>query len=251
MKILVCVKQVPDTMDIQLDAQHSLVRAGVRHILNPADEAAVGFALAFKAEHQAQVTALTMGRPEAEPMLRDLAARGADRLILLSDAAFAGADTLATARTLYAAQRKAGPFDLILCGRRAADGETGQVGPALGALMDIPVVTEATSIAMKEDEVEVAQLQEQASVLWRAPTPLLATCCAWSRTMPLPTIAGLRRAREAVVERWDREALELPVEACGLRGSPTRVVRAYPAGDGERHCTYTTVSALLEEGVLR
>lgn len=251
MNILVCVKQVPDTVDVAMDENHALIRAGVRQMLNPADEAAMAFALGLKAAHGGRVTAMTMGRPEAEGMLRDLAARGADRLILLTDAAFAGADTLATARTLCAAQAKCGPFDLILCGRRASDGETGQVGPMLAALLDVPVVTDAVEMRAEGDRLLVTQLHEHGTTLWDVAMPMVATCCAWSKPLPLPTVFGMRRAKSMQVDRWDRACLRLAVTACGLRGSPTRVVRAYAAPQGLRTCTFTTAQGLMAEGVLR
>ena len=165
-------------------------------------------------------------------MLRELAARGAGELYLLTDAAFAGADTLATARTLCAAVQKTGPYDLIVCGRRAADGETGQVGPALAALLGWPIVTNAVEITVQDGALCAVRLLETGRETLSLPLPCVATLCEWSAPLRLPTLAGLRRAKDAPVTTLSRAELGIPAARCGLAGSPTRVksVSARPSG---------------------
>lgn len=253
LRILVCAKQVPDGTEVALDENHSLLRDSVAQIMNPADEAALEHALTLKDTRAASVTVTTMGKQGAEDMLREAASRGADRLILLHDKAFAGADTLATAKTLRAAVEKAGPFDLVFCGRRAVDGETGQVGPELASLLGAAVVPNAVGISMAPDsEAEVAQMTEQGGITyWRCPAlPAVVTFCERSKPLRLPSIMGLRRAREIEIVRWGMDALGLAPEECGLAGSPTRVVRVEAQPLGVRRCEWVTTAALLEKGVL-
>jgi len=253
MRILVCVKQVPDSLQVTLDENHSMVRSSAARVMNPADECALGCALGMKAAFGAEVTALTMGPALAENMLRDTLSRGADRAVLLTDAAFAGADTLATARTLHAAVRLEGGFDLILCGRRASDGETGQVGPALASLLAIPAITNATAISLIQGDIawEITQLREDREVRWQARGPVLVTLCEWSYPLPLPSIQGLRAARNSPVLSYDAKALGLDPSQCGLAGSPTRVIRVVAQPSGLRNCTFVTPAKLAETGVLR
>jgi len=252
MNLLVCVKQVPDAQEVPMGADNTLRREAVPQVINPADESALGHALALKGKHGATVTVLTMGPPGAEGMLREALARGADRAILLTDPAFAGADTLATARTLRAAAGKSGPYDLILCGLRAVDGETGQVGPALAALLDAPVVTSVTALALQADgALQATQLGDRDERVWRIERrPAVLTVCVGSCVPPLPTLLGLRRARSVEVLRWDRVALGLAAGDCGLKGSPTRVIRVRTQEQGARACQWTTARELLDKGVL-
>ena len=132
MNILVCVKQVPDSKNVKIDPEtNTLVREGVESIINPFDLYAVEAALSLKDEYGGKVTAVTMGPPQAEAVLREAVSYGVDEVALLSDRAFAGADTWATTSTLAQAAQKLGPFDLIICGKQAIDGDTAQVGPGL------------------------------------------------------------------------------------------------------------------------
>ncbi|MBI4793443.1 MAG: electron transfer flavoprotein subunit beta/FixA family protein, partial [Deltaproteobacteria bacterium] len=142
MKIIVCIKQVPDAKDVRLDPKtNTLSREGVQSIMNPYDRHALEEAVRLKEQLGGTVTVLTMGPPQAGEMLREAVSCGADEAVLVSDRAFAGADTLATTYTLSQAIRKIGGADLILCGKQAIDGDTAQVGPGLAVRMDIPYVT--------------------------------------------------------------------------------------------------------------
>ncbi len=142
MNIIVCVKQVPDAKDVRLDPKtNTLSREGVESIMNPYDQHALEEAVRLKEEHGGEVTVITMGPPQAEEILRQAISCGADKVVLVSDRAFAGADTWATSYTLEKAIIKVGKFDLILCGKQAIDGDTAQVGPGLAMRLDIPFLT--------------------------------------------------------------------------------------------------------------
>ena len=141
MKILVCIKQVPDAKDVRLDPEtNTLAREGVQSVINPYDSHALEEAVRLKDEYSATVTVLTMGPPQAEDILRQAIACGADDAVLVSDRAFAGSDTLATTYTLANAINKIGGADLVLCGKQAIDGDTAQVGPGLAVRLDMPYV---------------------------------------------------------------------------------------------------------------
>ena len=147
MKIVVCIKQVPDTFEVKIDPETKrIVREGVESIINPYDNYAIEEAVRIKERFGGTVTAITMGPPQAEKALRDTIAIGADDAILLSDRQFAGSDTLATSYILSCAIRKMGDVDVIVCGRETLDGSTGQVGPEIANHLSIPYVTYVSKI---------------------------------------------------------------------------------------------------------
>lgn len=246
MRILICVKQVPDTTEVRLSSDLTLQRDFVAQVLNPADESALELGLSLRDAHGGTSTVLTMGKPAAESMLRECLSRGADEAVLLTDSAFAGSDTLATARALAAAAKYLGGFDLILCGRRATDGETGQVGPMVAQMLDIPCVPNVTKAVLALDGLfSVRQLTEDGVKEWRAELPALITLCEWSYALRLPTITGLKRARQAAVRRLTVSEIGLEPAACGLRGSPTRVIHVDSRPVGVRPCQKLALDELL------
>ena len=254
MRILCLVKQVPDSLEVRMGSDLTLEREFVAQVLNPADESAVELALRLRDAHGGEVTALSMGPARAEGTLRELIARGVDHAALLCDPACAGSDTLATARALSAAARALGPFDLLLFGRRAADGETGQVGPMTAALLGIPCVANATGADLTEDVLTASQLTEAGTVRWQTKLPAALTLCEWSYPLRLPTLLGLRRAKNAPVAHLTHEDIALAREDCGLRGSPTRVTHVSARPSGVRHTVWLTAreaagtaAQLLEE----
>lgn len=232
MRILVCLKQVPDTTEVKMSDEFTLERDFVAQIMNPADESALELGMKLRDAHGGKLTLLTMGPARAESMLREAIARGADEAVHLCDKTFAGADTLVTAACLKAFAEQNGPFDLILCGKRAADGETGQVGPMLASLLDMACVVNATDVVVCEEGFRVRQLLENGSCEWQVQKPALVTLCEWSHRLRLPTIMGLRRASQAEILRLTAAELGLSPENCGLKASPTRVVHvsARPVG---------------------
>ena len=246
MNILCLVKQVPDSLEVHMGSDLTLQRDFVAQILNPADESAVELALRLRDAHGGSVTALSMGPARAEGTLRELIARGVDRAALLSAPACAGSDTLATARGLSAAARALGPFDLLIFGRRAQDGETGQVGPMTAALLDIPCVANAVQARMEDGGLAVRQLTEAGTVSWRMSLPAALTLCEWSYALRLPTFSGLRRAKTAQIERLSPGQLGLSPEECGLKGSPTRVVNVSVRESGVRQTAWLTKDAACD-----
>lgn len=250
MKILICIKQVPDTTEVKLSSNFTLQRDFVAQVMNPADESALEKGLVLRDEQGGKATVLSMGRPEAERMLREALSRGADEAALLTDPAFSGSDTLATARSIHAAVQALGGFDLILCGRRAVDGETGQVGPMLASFMNIACVTNVTDLRMADGCATLEQLTEHGVIQWRGALPVVATFCEWSHVLRLPSLSGLRRAGNASIRRFTAADLGLSVEKCGLHGSPTRVIRVSARPAGVRSCKKLTVDELLEQEVL-
>lgn len=246
MRILICLKQVPDTTEVKLTDDLTLEREFVAQVLNPADESALELGLELKEKHGGTVTVLTMGPKRAEGMLREALSRGADEAVLMTSPRFAGADTLVTARCLAEAEKALGGFDLILCGRRAIDGETGQVGPMVAALLERPCVVNATEGEIAEGCLRALQLTEAGSQEWKAPLPAVMTLCEWSHALRLPTISGLRRAAQAQVRICEPEDLGIDPASCGLKASPTRVTHISARPVGVRPCVKTSFAEVMK-----
>lgn len=225
MKILVCVKQVPDSNEVALDGNYSLIRSNTNQKINLADEGALELALILKEQTGGEISVICMGKKSAEGMLRETVSRGVDGIYLINDPSFAGADTLATAHTLFAAIQKTGPYDLILCGRRSSDGETGQVGPELASLLGIPVITNVTKVVLEDETILATRLLEEGNEKLTCSLPALITLCEWSYSLRLPSLNGLKRARTSSLNRLSLADLTLSREQTGLAGSPTRVTR--------------------------
>ena len=171
MKIVVCVKQVPDTTEVRLDpVTNTLIRDGVPSIINPDDKAGIEAALKLKEEVGGTVTIVSMGPPQADVALREALAMGADDSILISDRAFGGADTWATSSTIAAALKKL-EFDLIITGRQAIDGDTAQVGPQIAEHLGIPQISYVENIQVEGETLLVKRKFEDRSHLLRAKSP--------------------------------------------------------------------------------
>jgi electron transfer flavoprotein beta subunit len=227
MHIVVCIKQVPETGNVRMDEQTgTMVREGVETIINPLDLHAVEMALEWKEARGGRVTAVSMGPPNAEKAVREAIAMGCDAAVLLSHRALAGSDTYATSQALAAALRKLAPFDLVLTGVRATDGETGQVGPGVASLFGLPLATYTSRITAIEDgRVTVERLVETGYETLRLPLPCLLTIGKDAACPRLPTLRGKQRARQETVPVWGPAELGLDESTAGLAGSPTRVVR--------------------------
>ena len=224
MNIIVCMKAVPSTDQIQVDGQFRLQRDSAKLQWNIADESALEAALQLKAPEDS-VTVITMGPNKLTEPMRELLARGADSAVLIADPVFGGSDTIATANTLSAAVKKLGDFSLILCGRRAIDGETGQVPGMLSAALSIPCITNAESLWRENETVLITRRMEGGTAMLEAQFPLCVSICEYTYTLRLPGILGMRRAKEKNVDLLSATDLALPPEQCGLRGSLTRVVQ--------------------------
>lgn len=226
MEIAVLVKQVPDSDEVKMDPEKgTMIREGVGCIVNPLDLHALEAALYLRERRGARITVLSMGPPQAEEALREALALGADRGILLSDRAFAGADSWATAMVLAEALRKTGPYDLILAGEKATDGETGQVGPEVAALLDLPFATHVSGIEAEGNSVVVSRTLEAGIQEQRLPCPGLLTVLNDLNETSMPTLRGYKRAWKTPVSTLALKDLEMDPAAAGLSGSPTRVVR--------------------------
>lgn len=236
MRILVCMKAVPASSQVEVDGQFRLKRDGAVLQWNIADESALEAALRLCGP-EGQVCVLTMGPPRLDELLRELLARGAHRAVLVTDPAMAGADTYATAAALSAAVRQLGPFDLILCGRRAIDGETGQVPGMLAAELGLPCITNVDHLTALPDGLEVHRRLEDGSVRLLMPLPGVVSVCEYAYPLRLPSLMARRRARDIPVEMLDARMLGLDPAQCGLAGSLTRVEAMSARFPGLRSCT--------------
>jgi electron transfer flavoprotein beta subunit len=229
MKIMVFIKQVPGTDNVKMNPETgTMVRTGSNNVINPLDENALEEALSIKRQVQdAVVTAISMGPLSARKALNEAIALGADAGVLLSSRAFAGSDTIATARVLSAAVRKLGGADLVLCGERATDGETGQTGPMIAEMLGLPVITFVKRIQMNGDRAVVERMVENGFERVEVPFPFLATVIKDINEPSFPTLAGKLRAGKAEVPVWEPGELGLDNGKLGLAGSPTRVVKVF------------------------
>ena len=179
MKIIVCIKQVPDTAGgVKFNPDGTLDRAAMLTIMNPDDKAGLEAALRLKDQYGAEVTVLTMGLPKAGDTLREALAMGADNAVLVTDRCLGGADTWATSSTIAAAIREMGDYDLIITGRQAIDGDTAQVGPQISEHLDIPVISYARKIEIEGDAVKVQRQYDDRYHVVKAQMPCLITCLA-------------------------------------------------------------------------
>jgi len=229
MKIVVMIKQVPDTTEVRLDPKTgTLIREGVPSIINPEDKNALEEALKLKESMGAHVVVISMGPPQAEDALREALAMGADEAILLSDRAFAGADTWATATTLGYALKKIGDLDLVLAGRQAIDGDTAQVGPQLAEFLKVPQVTYVRALSVENGKVRAKRVTEDATEDIEAPLPALLTITKEANTPRYPHAGAIISAyRERTVARWGVKDIDADPETLGLKGSPTQVKRSF------------------------
>lgn len=234
MNIICCIKQVPDTADIKIDPEtNTLIRSGVESIINPFDLVALEAALALKDTYGGTVAVISMGPPQAEQALRESVSLGADKAILLSDRAFAGADTLATGYTLARAIQKlaqTGPVDLVMCGKQAIDGDTAQVGPGIATRLgytQFTYVTEIKAIDLAQRYITVKRKVEGGIEVIRGPLPAVLTAeldLAKPRRGSLPQLIHSLRAD---IPLWNADAIEGDPLKLGLKGSPTWVKRIF------------------------
>jgi electron transfer flavoprotein beta subunit len=232
LNIIVCIKQVPDTTEVKINPDTgTLIREGVPSIINPFDTYAIEEGLRLKEQFGGKVTVISMGPPQAIEALKEAVAMGADEAILLSDRAFAGSDTWATSYTLSNAIRKLGEFDIILCGKQAMDGDTGQVGPGIARQLDISQLTyvfKIREVGLEVGRIVVERLLEEGREVVEATLPALLTVVKDINQPRYPTFMGIRRATRMAIPTWTAQDLcEADTDRCGLAGSPTQVVRVF------------------------
>jgi electron transfer flavoprotein beta subunit len=230
MKIIVCVKQVPDAKDVRLDPKtNTLAREGVQSIMNPYDQHAVEEAVRLKEQLGGEVTVLSMGPPQAEEVIRQAIACGADQGVLVSDRAFAGADTWATSYTLARAIQTIGSFDLILCGKQAIDGDTAQVGPGLAMRLEIPFVTCVQKIRQAtETGLVLERMMDDGYDVLSVNYPALLTVVKDINEPRVPSLKGKMRAKKVEIKRLTAADIGADPACIGLAGSPTQVVKVFP-----------------------
>jgi electron transfer flavoprotein alpha/beta subunit len=244
MRIIVPIKQVPETNAVKMDEETgTMIREGVEAIINPLDLYAIEIALRLKEQHGGEVITISMGPPKAVSALREAVAMGCDSGVLISDKAFAGSDTWSTGYVLAAAIKRIGDCDLVICGERATDGDTGQVGPEMAAFLDLPVATYIGKVESADSETaRLHRLVEDGYEVLEVQLPAVLTVVKEVGDPRLPTLRGKQRARKVEIPSWGPNELEVDRELLGLKGSPTRVVRIFrpsvarecekmPAGD--------------------
>ena len=231
MEIVVCIKQVPDTTEIKINpVTGTLIRDGVPSIMNPDDKGGLELALRMKDQYGAHVTVITMGPPQADLVLREALAMGADAAILLTDRKFAGADTLATSNALAGALRTL-KWDLIITGRQAIDGDTAQVGPQIAEHLGIPQISYVANLARKSDnEFLVKKETEEGYQMLEVSAPCLLTVLASANKARYMSVPGIVDAYNKEVQLWSADKIDVDETKLGLKGSPTKVLKAFAKG---------------------
>jgi len=234
MLAVACIKQVPDTTQVQIDPKtNTLVREGIPFIVNPYDTHALEEALSLKDRYGLNVAALSMGPPNAEATLRKAVALGVDDAILLSDRAFGGADTLATSNVLSAAiERLSGheEIGIVFCGKQTIDGDTAQVGPGIAmrlGLSQLTLVDRIEHLDMEKKRIRVRRKLEGRHEIVEAPLPALITVVREINRPRYPTVPMRLASKEKPVTVWNNEILKLDEQTVGLKGSPTWVSRIF------------------------
>ena len=253
MKIIVCVKQVPDTSGkVAVNPDGTLDRASMQTITNPDDLNAVEAALKLKDETGCEVVVVTMGPPPAEGMLREILARGADKAVLVSGREFGGSDTYATSQILAAAINRIGveKGDIVMCGRQAIDGDTAQVGPQIAEKLGLPQISYAAEIKKDGDTITVQRMLEDGYMTIKVQTPCLVTCIKELNEPRYMSVGGIFEAYSKPMEVFDYNALKddplIDATTIGLKGSPTNILTSFTPpqkgagmmleGDGKETC---------------
>ena len=239
LKILVCVKQVPDVNLVKIDpVTGSLIRKGVPAILNPLDANALEAAVQVKERYGGEITCITMGPDQAMEALRECLAAGADRAVLLSDRAFANADTLATSYVIVTAAKMLGEFDLVFCGKESLDGATGQMGAQLAERFDASQISSMSLIISVDEAAKTITAErelERGVEVCEAKYPCLLTVEKTNYRPRIPNLKSWKASRTAPIERYDSTAIPgLDREQIGDPGSPTKVPRTYPPEAGAK-----------------
>lgn len=229
MNIIVCIKQVPGTNKVKMNKEtNTIIREGIESIINPFDTFAIEEALKLKDRFGGKVSSLSMGIPKTAEILKETLALGVDNGFLLSDRAFAGADSLATAYTLSMGIKKIQDYDLIICGKQATDGDTAQVGPSLAEKLGIPHISYVTKIKkIEKDLIYCERLTSNGYETLESSLPALITVVEDINCPRLPSINNLKKSLESSVTIWSSDDINSDAKLTGLNGSPTQVVKTF------------------------
>lgn len=232
MKIVLCIKQVPDTADIKWTENNTIQREGVESIINPFDTYAIETAIRLKEKlKNVNITAISMGPPQADEVIKKAISMGVDDGFLISDRKFAGADTVATSRTLAAAiKEKVGDVDLIICGQFATDGDTAQTGPSIAQHLNFAQVTYVKEITdYNEGVLTVKREVEDGIETLNVKLPAVISMLKCDYEPRRPVISGFVRAHKTKIKSYGQEDIKLSAEEVGMKGSPTYVSKAFRA----------------------
>lgn len=252
MNIVVCIKQVPDTAEVRINPEtNTLVRDGVPSIINPYDMHAVEAALQIREAAGGKVTVITMGPPQAEAALREAVSMGADEAVLLTDRAFAGADTWATSYTLSKAVTRVGA-DVVICGKQAIDGDTAQVGPEMAEFLNIPHIAYIRKIEeVGPDLIRVQRMMDEGYDVVESSLPVLLTVVKELNTPRLPSLKGKMAAKKAEIRRWTAGDIGAGEDKVGLKASPTQVRNIFaPEAKKDRRMLGGTVEEQVDALIL-
>jgi electron transfer flavoprotein beta subunit len=229
LNIVVCVKQVPATNEVKMNPEtNTIIRDGVEAIINPFDAYAIEEGARLRERHGGKVTVLSMGIPSVAESLREAISVGADEAALLSDRAFAGADTLATAYALSMGIRKLGGFDLVICGKQATDGDTAQVGPSLAEKLGVPHTTYVRKICSIENgSICCERMTDDGFERVSMPLPAVITVVKEINEPRLASLKGMMKAKKAQIPVLSAADVGADPALCGLAGSPTQVIRTF------------------------
>ncbi len=237
MRIIVAIKQVPETKSVKMDEKTgTVIREGVEAIINPLDLYAIETALRLREKHGGEVIGISMGPSKAITALREAIAMGFDSGILISDSAFAGSDTWATSYILAEAIKRIGDFSLVICGERATDGDTGQVGPGIASFLDLPVASYVSKIQIPNFKSQISdwgttlrveRLIENGYEALSCSLPCVITVVKEVSIPRLPTLRGKQRAKRTEIPVWGSDDLDVDLSKVGVNGSPTRVVKIF------------------------
>jgi len=247
--IIVCIKQVPETTNVKINsATNTLIREGVKGIINPFDMYAVEEGLRIKERFGGRISVVSMGPPQAEEALREAVSYGVDDAFLLSDRAFAGADTLATSRTLSKGIKKIGDFDLIICGKQAIDGDTAQVGPGIAEKLDIPFVAFVRKIReISNHSIKVERMMDDGYDVMEITLPSLITVVKEINEPRMPSLRGKMKAKSIDIPTWGLADLEISEDKVGLKGSATQVIKVFtPKRGGKREVLEGSVETKVD-----
>jgi electron transfer flavoprotein beta subunit len=229
MNIVVCLKQVPGTTEVKINPEtNTLIRQGIKNVINPFDSYALEEGVRLKEKQGGKVTAISMGPPQAVEILKEAISLGADEAVLLSDAAFAGADTWATAYTLAAAVKKIGPCDIVICGRQSTDGDTGQVGPEIAEMLGVPFLAYVSQIEeIAPGKIRLKRMIDEGHEIIESPLPAIITVTKEINIPRLPSLRGILKSKSVKIPVWTVNDLGVDPDRVGLPGSFTKVVKIF------------------------